>query len=208
MRTITIACLCLLLALPAAAVWVEYLEEDSDQIPIRWYAVPDGSGLGSIGARMARGLVWNQVFRIRPHVDDMPSFPPVEELLPPDFPLEDIFLVGPNLGRCAVNTCPDYIDEDGWVYWEQPLHAGGSAFADDLEFCIDGYTEEMPSLEFVSSDFNEDLDVNLSDITPFVASLEGSYDQGADFNWDGVIDLSDVVLMVRAIGTVCQEGTR
>lgn len=206
MRTILALCFCLLLTVPASAVWVDYFEEEPDQVPLRWYVTPDGSGPSADGARMEGGEPWGRNFRIRPHVDDMPSFPPVEELLPPDFPLEDIWLEGVGLASCPMGTSPDLIDDDGWVIWETPLHAGGSALDGTLEFWITGFEAELPALELVSSDLNGDLVINLSDISPFVEILNSSYDPRADFNWDGIIDLSDVILMIWAIGAECEEA--
>ena len=206
MKTILTFTLCLLVATPAVAMWVEFFEEEADQVPLRWYALPDGSGPGASGAHSEGGATWDRPFRIRPHIDDMPSIPPVGEFLPPDYPLEDIWLAGDDLAVCPGGTSPDQIDDEGWVIWESPLRAGGRALGGTLEFYLNGDPTAMPYLEIVSCDMNGDLVVNLADLATFVGLFFGPYEPRMDMNWDGAVNLIDVVLMTQAIGAQCAVG--
>jgi hypothetical protein len=54
-----------------------------------------------------------------------------------------------------------------------------------------------------SPDLNGDLAVNLTDVSHFVGSFFGTYDYASDFQWDGVINLSDIVLLAQGLGSEC-----
>ena len=48
-------------------------------------------------------------------------------------------------------------------------------------------------------DVNGDLEVNLLDVTPFVGSILGDFEEAADINKDGVVDLRDVPFFIDII---------
>jgi hypothetical protein len=56
---------------------------------------------------------------------------------------------------------------------------------------------------FNSPDINGDLFVNLTDVVLFANDYFGVYHYRSDFYWDGVINLSDVVLMSQSTGSHC-----
>ncbi len=61
---------------------------------------------------------------------------------------------------------------------------------------------DMP-IGFNSPDINGDMVVNLSDVAQFASVYFGTYAYRADFFWDGIINLSDLVLMAQGFGATC-----
>ncbi len=55
-----------------------------------------------------------------------------------------------------------------------------------------------------SPDLLVDHVVNLSDVVVFVGDYYGEYTYRSDFYWDGVINLSDIVLLSQALGAACR----
>ena len=56
---------------------------------------------------------------------------------------------------------------------------------------------------FNSPDINGDLAVNLSDVVLFSQDRYGDYNYRSDFNFDGVVNLSDQIILVGALGVGC-----
>jgi len=54
-----------------------------------------------------------------------------------------------------------------------------------------------------SPDINGDLRVNLTDVVLFTMLYHGPYDYAGDFYYDGVLNLSDIVMMARGQGKTC-----
>ena len=61
----------------------------------------------------------------------------------------------------------------------------------------------LPDLRLNSSDIDGNGTVNLSDVQLFATDFYGSYDYRSDFVWDGVVNLSDIVPLARAMGADC-----
>jgi hypothetical protein len=68
-----------------------------------------------------------------------------------------------------------------------------------------GMSLPQPDLDirFHSPDLDGDQDVDLSDVVRFVQDFLGDYAWHSDFHWDGVLDLSDVVLMAQGLERSC-----
>lgn len=119
--------------------------------------------------------------------------------------VEDMWIVstGGGLVPCSMIYPDDVTDANGQASWVQSPNAGGNSIGEDAQAFIAGDPVPGPvAVQFVSSDINGDLQVNLSDIVAFTNAL-ATYDAVADFNDDGTIDLSDISVMAPGIGTVC-----
>jgi hypothetical protein len=137
--------------------------------------------------------------------DEIPPFGnPVPNYPKEDIWLEDLFggIVFPVGG-----TIPDEnTDEFGVTYWTQPLHAGGYAEpVDGNQFVINvsGWILHSPALSDFranSPDINGDLMVNLVDIARFASAyFARPYDYATDFNFDGLNNLEDIVILAASI---------
>jgi hypothetical protein len=70
---------------------------------------------------------------------------------------------------------------------------------------INGVALNQPGFNYLvnSPDMNCDLVVNLTDVVLFAGAYYGAYDYCADFYWDGVLNLSDIVVLAQNQGSVC-----
>lgn len=59
------------------------------------------------------------------------------------------------------------------------------------------------SISYNSPDINGDLRVDLSDVTFFAHDYFGVYDYRSDFNYDGVVNLTDVSMFAPELGAAC-----
>jgi len=177
---------------------------------------PDGNGAPLSEARQLDGSVVDATIRVRL----------VDSWLNPiaNFPFEDMWLQFELDGGTATG-CLSYggnyeggvfladasTDVDGWTEFALPLRGGGwtegpvwiylnGGPAMDPDFM----TWPALPLRANSPDLNGDLLVNLSDFAPFTGDLFSVYHYRSDLMWDGVLDLSDVVLFTGSIGVVCE----
>jgi len=124
------------------------------------------------------------------------------------FPAEDMWLESEDNGLilCNEGSIADAdTDIDGRTQWVDPLFGGGHSQALTV-VKINGMTPELTSgvnLSFNSPDINGDLIVNLSDVPLFVRDYYSDNDFRSDFHRDGIVNLSDLVPLVRAIGANC-----
>jgi len=128
------------------------------------------------------------------------------------YPFEDMWLetsLG-GLAPCSGGTVSDgSTNINGQTTFTAALYAGG--FSDQVagEKCrviVNGTALVGSDLDilFNSGDINGDLAVSLSDTILFVAVYTGSvYDYSADFSYDGIINLSDLVLYAGGLNTGC-----
>lgn len=124
------------------------------------------------------------------------------------YPFEDLWLesAAGGLSLCPGGTVADHsTDQLGSTDWRNPLRAGGCSFGEGTYIMISGspmnWLPPVP-VDFVSPDITGDLVVNLPDIVAFSQAL-GSDDPCADFNRNGQVDLTDIVIMAQAIGVQC-----
>jgi len=133
-----------------------------------------------------------------------------------NFPGEDLWLEFPGLATCwpALLSADGSTDANGWFSFSAPLGlAGWNDPADPLSFphvVISGstlYDQDdniiQPTLVVNSPDINGDLTVNLTDVALFAADFHGPYSFRSDYNWDGVVNLTDLVWMARLMGDQC-----
>ena len=113
---------------------------------------------------------------------------------------------------CPGGTIADAsTDEQGQTQWTAELLAGlcdedaGLPNEEGLLVVINGspLTQDPLPYHFNSADMNGDLAVDLTDIVLFAQVYFGAYDYCADYYWDGVVNLSDIVLLAQGNGAEC-----
>ncbi|HOX24204.1 MAG TPA: hypothetical protein PLL30_00440 [Candidatus Krumholzibacteria bacterium] len=129
------------------------------------------------------------------------------------YPAEDIWLgapVGVPFAYCAGGTvADDDTDANGETTISRPLRAGGQVPpTDQPRVFVGGQPIAFGDLPLTvnSPDVNGDLVVDLSDIVFFTQDLLGGgiVDFRHDFNADGVLNLSDVVVLAASLGDRCE----
>ncbi len=164
------------------------------------FVVPDGSGNTFDQAELPYGGTEDATISLL-MLDG--SYYPI-----PNYPLEDIWLESRDEGLipCLGGTTPDTnTDAAGITTWSAPLHAGGFSQA-LLDVIVNGALLELApglALNFNSPDINGDLKVDLTDLQLFALDFYYSDDFRSDFHRDGIVNLSDVPQMARAIGAAC-----
>lgn len=123
------------------------------------------------------------------------------------FPFEDLWLMSGDDGMvaCAGGTVADAnTDVEGRAQWSDPLLAGGWS-ASSIEVYINGdrVIGGSVALWVNSPDVNGDLSVDLADLGTFASDYFGAFQYRSDFNYDGVLNLSDIALMANGIGANC-----
>jgi len=127
------------------------------------------------------------------------------------YPREDMWLESSlgGLVLCPGGSIADSnTDEQGRTTFSNPVSGGGATDPDAGEQClvvVNGVVCPLEGLDiqFNSPDMNRDLQVNLTDVVIFVGIFTGAYDYAADFFWDGVINLSDIVYLASGFGAAC-----
>lgn len=126
-----------------------------------------------------------------------------------NLPYEDMWLQSENGGliRCMGGTYPDSnTDVNGETIFSGPFLAGGSNADPEkiLVMIVGEPLVQYPLSLFINSpDVNGDLTVNLSDISAMSQVLNGDYDWRCDFNNDGAVNLSDIVVFATCLGVNC-----
>ena len=125
----------------------------------------------------------------------------------PDYPVEDMWLESSDseLNLCLQGSWADEpTDAAGQTSWTAPLLGGGSSQAGCLVMINGEPLSFTPlNLRFNSADINGDLQVGLVDVTLFAGDFYGNYQYRSDFNFDGILDLIDVVFLADAMGRSC-----
>ncbi|RKY67967.1 MAG: hypothetical protein DRP97_06840 [Candidatus Latescibacterota bacterium] len=162
--------------------------------------LPDGTGDSLAAARLLDGTVVDATITLV--LNDCWGVPIAS------FPSEDLWLESPDGGlvSCPGGTIADAnTNAEGITVWQAPLRAGGQSEAGCV-IMINGmsllYAAPL-DVRFNSPDLNGDLVVNLIDVALFGGDFYGTYQVRSDFSRDGVLSLSDVVLMALAVGSAC-----
>jgi hypothetical protein len=176
--------------------------------PVCILVVPDGSGPSFAEARTADGTVVDATIRLYFEVYDEFGGPygPAWGAPPEDGWLE---MPGGQVLSCAPSGLLHFdapSDDAGWAVYAEPPRAGGW-FEGEL---IPVYSDS-PSLDgavlpisFNSPDLDGDLDVDLSDVVLFAQDLAaGTHPFRSDLLHDGLVNLSDVVVMASHVGAAC-----
>jgi len=124
-----------------------------------------------------------------------------------NFPAEDMWLESADgsMVSCALGSIANAeTDWNGQTTWVNPLLAGGWSQANTIVM-IAGATLMSGDLaiSYNSVDMNGDLRVDLSDVSIFAGDFYGGYAFRADFFFDGLLNLSDIVVLARGLGSQC-----
>lgn len=202
MRAPALAILPLALLLPLTAyAQLHNCHAELPEGPLPRYitVVPDGSGPPLAEGRVDGGEISSAVITLWVVSD---SGVPIE-----NYPASDIWLVTScdQASFCGF-TYPDAsTDENGMTTFSGPFAAGGHMPPGCvIQVVIAGMELPEPGLELrmLGPDITGDLMVSLPDIVLFTQAIS-TYDWTADFNRDGVVDLSDIVVMAQGIGAMC-----
>ena len=209
-RTLITTTLLLMITVPAAAqlgIYVEHVEYAAGEATL--LILPDGTGPAFSCARGADGGIVDATVRIQLVMEDGR---PLQWI-----PAEDVWLDfggGSHLTDCGVHASvirPDAdSDADGWMTFSRPVAAGGWS-AGPGRLYIMGYMATyrdwdpvgLIPLRVNSPDITGDLHVNLSDVASFAADYLGGGGFRSDFFPDGNLDLVDLSVFVRSLGSSC-----
>lgn len=128
---------------------------------------------------------------------------------------EGLFIPG-NVQICGQET-PNFFPADvsqlPAAFHTQPIFGGGHSQIDEdgnpsgecILYWAPSSCGAIPlKLFFNSPDINGDLVIGLGDFGLFSQDYYGEYNYRSDFDFDGIIGLSDLVVMSRAMGASCQ----
>jgi hypothetical protein len=206
--TIVFATSLVLISQAEAKSWGTYIHvmtAATEQVSL--FCTPDGSGGAFNEAQGLGGHAVDATITVEMYRNDLPIV---------GYPAEDIWLDS-SLGGIALCQTVGLIADgptgaDGITTISMPLHCGG--FTDQnagevLRVVVGGVPEEFLAHRILinSPDMNGDLVVNLSDTILFTSkytdSYLGGYDYAVDFKYDGVINLSDLVVYAQSLNTTC-----
>jgi hypothetical protein len=125
------------------------------------------------------------------------------------FPFSDMWLETANALKVGMVLCPggstadQSTDIHGYTTFSQELFAG--CCGSGMMVVVNGTPLSQAPFDMLvnSPDMNCDLVVNLTDVTLFAQTYYGAYDYCADFYWDELLNLSDIVLLAQANGSAC-----
>jgi hypothetical protein len=123
-----------------------------------------------------------------------------------NYPFEDMWLESdtPAFVFCPGGTTADAnTDANGQTTFSGALFAGSWGAGAVIVINGDALTQAPLDFLFNSPDMDGSLVVNLTDVVLFAGVYYGAYEYAADFYWDGVINLSDIVLLAQGQGATC-----
>jgi hypothetical protein len=122
------------------------------------------------------------------------------------FPAEDMWIEVPGMFPCIGGSIADSeTDYSGVATFSNPVLMGGIQNG-NLQVFINGSAVndgESAFHTFLSPDLSGDHQINLTDTVMFTQAWYGSYNRAIDYFFDGVIDLSDLVLFSEHQGHHC-----
>jgi len=176
-----------------------FTHQTGNQGTLSMMMVPDGTG--DVLAEVIRADGTRVNGEITVYVRDfagvgMPGVLPAEITVGSDDP-RLVFCDEFNIARVAT-------DPDGLSYFDGPFGGGGTSTSLlRISVCYDFLTTVFLPLQINSPDITGDLKVDLQDVQAFAVDFYGSYDYRSDFEYDGVVNLSDVTLMAQHLGASC-----
>jgi hypothetical protein len=101
------------------------------------------------------------------------------------------------------STADQSTDIAGYTTFSGQLFAG--CCGSGMIVVVNGTALAQPAFNMLvnSPDMNCDLVVNLTDVVLFSQIYYGTYDYCADYYWDGLLNLSDIVLLAQGNGSSC-----
>lgn len=163
---------------------------------------PDGSGPPVTEAHTSDGLVVDATLHLT-LINNCPDEGPVV-----GYPREDMWLetTGGGLVFCAGGSiADDQTDLEGTTQWSQPMKGGGWD-GGNCRIMVAGMalgTLEGLTLNFNSPDLDGNQVVNLADVVLFAQDYFSGFTFRSDLYRDGVLNLSDIVILARSAGLSC-----
>jgi hypothetical protein len=161
--------------------------------------VPDGNGFPLNDAMALPGVVHVDA-TITVTVNDLNGDPIFL------FPATDIWLESQSkaLALCPGGSNADAdTDINGQTTFTNPLFAGCQGTGAVVVVNSQALTQPALDMVFNSPDINCSKNVDLTDVILFTQDYYGSYNYRSDFYWDGVLNLSDIVLLAQNLQTAC-----
>jgi hypothetical protein len=164
------------------------------------FNLPNGTGAAFTEARALGGALVDATITLTVNdAFDDPIFA---------YSFEDMWLQSEfgGLKYCPAGTQPDgSTDINGQTTWTTALDAGGfTASGEGIVVMIGGQALTATlSLRFNSADISGDLQVNLTDVSLFSGVLNGAYDYRADFDHNGLVNLTDISYLASGLGASC-----
>lgn len=123
-----------------------------------------------------------------------------------NFPRQDMWLESDDGGLISCNggtVANANTDANGHTFWSDPPLAGGHSQS-LCRVLVNGMPMGVPlSLHFVSGDINGDRRVDLADVAMFAQAYAPPYAFAADLLANGSVNLSDLAVMARSLGSRC-----
>lgn len=139
---------------------------------------------------------------LRCQVEVWPEWP--AEIAYIEWLLEGVEFCGPEL-----QVVPR--DDAGWISVLPTMRGGGYRGPDQdgmvsllIQVCPTQYLDLGTAVYFNSPDIDGDLQVNLGDVTLFAHDFNDGYNYRSDFDWDGHLNLGDLVVLAQGNGASCQ----
>jgi hypothetical protein len=163
---------------------------------------PDGSGPPVTEARTSDGVVVDATLHLT-LINNCPDEGPVV-----GYPSEDMWLqsLGGGLVFCMSGSIPDdQTDLEGHTQWSHPMKGGGWDEG-NCRIMAGGMALGSPeglTLNFNSPDIDGSQVVNLVDVVLFTQDYFSGHTFRSDLVRDGVLNLSDLVILARSAGISC-----
>jgi hypothetical protein len=174
-----------------------------DPVTVSVFTVPDGSGFPLSECFLFGGQLTDATITLV--LRDQFGNPV------PNYPAEEMWLatMQDGLVRCSRGSIADHpTDQNGRTTFSGPVFGGGASDPNHEEVCVIvvggcASYDLGRTILFNSPDLNGDLKVNLCDAVCYTVYKDATSDYAFDFYWDGVINLSDLILFSRALGAAC-----
>jgi hypothetical protein len=175
--------------------------------PVSIFVLPDGSGDPLGNARLFGGGAADATITLTLY-DALGN--PIA-----GYPAQDMWLetTAGGLQFCEGSGIADAnTDANGMTTFSGPFRGGGqSDYGGNEQLYVMVAGEWLASglpfqIYFNSADINGDLRVDAADEDLFTSDLFGSYNYRSDFNWDGVVNVSDASLLGSGLGASCGSG--
>jgi hypothetical protein len=123
------------------------------------------------------------------------------------FPSSDMWLETASKGMVLCpggSTADQSTDINGYTTFSHAIFAG--CCGSGIVVTVNGQALSQAPFSNIyvnSPDMNCNLVVNLSDVVVWATVFFGTYDYCADFYWDGLLNLSDIVILAQSIAATC-----
>lgn len=164
------------------------------------YCLPDGSGDALNNCRLIDGSYTDATITVT--ILDS-NFNPVV-----NYPGEDLWVVynypAPYTICSGGISADSNTDSNGQTTFSGQFFSGGHGQGAMITMYAVPLTQPpFDNYHFYSPDINGDLIVDLTDIIFFAEDYFGEYNYKSDFYFDGIINLSDIIVLAQSMGMEC-----